>query len=126
MSSPMNSSSSKLSNLKLTPKIAGSILATLLVTSAVGFFINQRRIHIQSEDSFVDRLRKTDGMASTVRVFFSENVDTYVPKHQFKKTVQIPVVVAWTIARDYAESQGMKFSTPSSAPRNAKNKPDPF
>jgi hypothetical protein len=65
-------------------------------------------------------------MASKVRVFFSQNVETYVPNHEFKKKLQIPVVVAWTIARDYAESQGMKFSTPSLAPRNPHNRADPF
>jgi methyl-accepting chemotaxis protein len=115
-----------LNNLKLTPKIAGSILLTLIVTSAAGFFINQSRSHAQSEASFVDRLRKTDGMASAVRVFFSANVETYVPNHAFKTKSQIPVVVAWSIAREYAESQGMKFSTPSLAPRNPKNTPDKF
>jgi methyl-accepting chemotaxis protein len=113
-------------NLKLTPKIAGSIVVTLIATSAVSFFINQRRVNAQSEAFFVDRLRKTDGMASKIRTFFSANADTYVPKHEFKKIVQVPVVVAWTIAREYAESQGMKFSTPSLAPRNPKNTPDGF
>jgi hypothetical protein len=40
--------------LKLTAKIAGSILATLAITSGVGFLINQRRVNIQAEKSFVD------------------------------------------------------------------------
>src|SRR5271168_3167849 len=113
-------------NLKLTPKIAGSIAVTLALTSAIGFFIAQRRVNAQAEDAFVDRLRKTDGMASKVRVYFSQNVDTYVPNHEFKRLSQVPVVVAWTVAREYAETQGMKFSTPSGRPRNPKNSADKF
>ena len=113
-------------NLKLTPKIAGSIAITLLATSSVGFFVTQNRINRQAEEAFIDKLRKTDGMASAVRTYFSANVDVYVPNHEFKQAKQVPVVVAWNIAREYAESQGMKFSTPSSHPRNPKNAPDDF
>lgn len=115
-----------MSALKLTPKIAASIALTLLVTSGVGFFVTQNRINAQAQDAFVDKLRKTDGMASRVRTFFSANVDLYVPNHEFKQVKQVPVVVAWSIAREYAESQGMKFSTPSLQPGNPQNAPDDF
>ncbi len=115
-----------LNHMKLTPKIAGSIAITLLVTSIVGFFITQNRINTQAQDAFVDKLRKTDGMAGAVRTYFSSNVDVYVPNHEFKQVKQVPVVVAWSIARDYAESQGMKFSTPSLHPRNPQHAPDDF
>ncbi len=114
------------SNMKLTPKIAGSIAITLLITSSVGFFITRNRINQQAEDAFVDKLRKTDGMAGAVRTYFSSNVDVYVPNHEFKQVKQVPVVVAWNIARDYAESQGMKFTTPSLHPRNPQHAPDEF
>ena len=114
------------STMKLTPKIAGSIAITLLVTSSVGFFITQNRINTQAQDAFVDKLRKTDGMAGAVRTYFSANVDVYVPNHEFKQVKQVPVVVAWNVARDYAESQGMKFSTPSLHPRNPQHAPDEF
>jgi methyl-accepting chemotaxis protein len=117
---------SRWKSLKLTPKIAGSIGLTLVLTSACGFYIAQKRANSQAEDAFVDRLRKTDGMASKVRTYFSQNIETYVPKHKFKHISQVPVVVAWTVAREYAETQGMKFSTPSSKPRNPKNLPDKF
>jgi hypothetical protein len=60
-------------------------LVTLLVTSGIGFFITQNRINSQAEESFVDRLRKTDGMASKVRTFFSQNAETYVSNHNFKQ-----------------------------------------
>ena len=113
-------------NLKLTPKIAGSIAVTLLITSSVAFFVTQSRINTQAQDAFVDKLRKTDGMASAVRVYFSANVDLYVHNKEFKQVKQVPVVVAWSIARDYAESQGMKFSTPSLHPRNPDHTPDDF
>jgi methyl-accepting chemotaxis protein len=107
--------------LKLTAKIAGIILATLAITSTIGFLITERRVNAQAEASFVDRLRKTDGMATEVRTYFSQNVEDYVPHRKFKRLSQVPVVVAWTVAREYAESQGMKFSTPSLTPRNPKN-----
>jgi len=55
----------------------------------------------------VDRLRKTDGMAAEVRTYFSQNIENYVPHHKFKRISQVPVVVAWTVARDYAATQGM-------------------
>jgi methyl-accepting chemotaxis protein len=113
-------------NLKLTPKIAGSIAVTLLVTSVAGFFVTQNRINKQAEAAFVDKLRKTDGMADKALVFFSANIDLYVPNHQFKELKQVPVVVAWSVAREYAESQGMKFTTPSLHPRDPKNVADDF
>jgi methyl-accepting chemotaxis protein len=116
----------RLGRLKLTAKIAGLILTTLAVTSTVGFFLTNNRINSDAERSFVDRLRKTDGMAAEVRTYFSKNIEDYVPRHQFKRVSQVPVVVAWTVAREYAQSQGMKFSTPSLAPRNPKNTADSF
>lgn len=111
---------------KLTTKIAGSIAAMLFSTSLVGFFITRTRINGQAEEAFVDKLRKTDGMASNVRTYFSANVESYVPNHQFKESKQIPVVVAWNVAGDFAQSQGMKFSTPSLQPRNPQHAPDDF
>jgi methyl-accepting chemotaxis protein len=113
-------------NLKLTPRVAGSIALTLLITSTVGFFITQKRINSQAEDAFVDKLRKTDGMADRIRSYFSANVDNYVANRQFKDLNQVPVVVAWSIAREYAESQNMHFSTPSLQPREPKNAADAF
>jgi len=115
-----------LKNLKLTPKIAGSIALIITLTSLAGFFYARHRIDAQSEDVFLDKLRKTDGMATSIRVYFSKNIEIYTPNHNFTDTHQVPVVVAWTIARKYAESQGMSFSTPSLTPRNPKNTPDQF
>src|SRR5271169_2107606 len=112
--------------VKLTPKIAGLIGVTLTLTALGGVVITQRRINRQAEDAFVDKLRKTDGMASNMRTFFSSNVELYAPKHQFKDLKQVPVVVAWSVAREYAEGQGMRFSTPSLHPRNPRNKADEF
>ena len=113
-------------NLKLTPKIAGSIAITLLLTTSAGFFVTEHRINAQAQDAFVDKLRKTDGMASKIRTYFSANVDVYVPNREFKQAKQVPVVVAWNVTREYAESQGMKFSTPSLHPRNPQHAPDDF
>lgn len=107
-------------HLKLTPKIAGAIAIALTLTSVVAFFVAQHRINRQAEDAFLDKLRKTDGMASSVRVYFSANVDEYVPNHNFRHLKQVPVT------REYAESQGMKFSTPSLQPRNPAHTADSF
>jgi len=112
--------------LKLTSKIAGLIGVTLSLAALGGFFITQYRINQQAEEAFVDKLRKTDGMASNVRTFFSSNVDLYAPHHDFKNLKQVPVVVAWSVARQYAEAQGMQFTTPSLHPRNPRNTPDEF
>ncbi len=113
-------------NLKLTPKIGGFIAATLIFTSTAGFFITKHRVNKQQEAEFVDKLRKTDGMAGSLRTFFSANSEMYAPNHNFKTLKQVPVVVAWSVAREYAESHGMKFTTPSLTPRNPANTPDEF
>jgi methyl-accepting chemotaxis protein len=110
-----------LGKLKLTVKIAVPIFATLAVASGIGFLITQHRVNHQVEESFIDRLRKTDGMAKEVQAHFSRHIEDYVPHHKFKSITQVPVVVAWTVARQYAASQGMKFSTPSLTPRDPKN-----
>jgi len=115
-----------LNRLKLTPKIVGAIAITFFLTSTAGYLVTQRRVNKQAEDAFVDKLRKTDGMADAVRIYFSGNVDTYVANRQFKDLKQVPVVVSWSIARQYAESQGMQFTTPSLTPRDPKNSPDAF
>jgi hypothetical protein len=55
-------------------------------------------------------------MATEVRAYLSQNIENYVPRHKFKRISQVPVVVAWTVAREYAETSAMTFSTPSLAP----------
>ena len=114
------------SKLRLTAKIAGLIAVILSVTALLGLFITQHRINQQAEDAFVDKLRKTDGMASATRRFFSANTNIYAPNHDFKDLKQVPVVVAWSVARDYAQQQGMEFTTPSLHPRNPRNQADEF
>lgn len=112
--------------LRLTSKIAGLIAVALSVTALAGLYFTEHRINQQAEDAFVDKLRKTDGMASDVRAFFSKNSEIYAPNHDFKNLKQVPVVVAWSVAREYAEGQGMHFSTPSLHPRDPKNTADEF
>jgi methyl-accepting chemotaxis protein len=112
--------------LKLAPKIGILIAAALTVTTVAGFFITQRRMHRQAEEAFVNKLRETVDMANHMRAFFSANVETYAPRREFKDLKQVPVVAAWSVAREYAESQGMRFSTPSLHPRNPANNPDEF
>ena len=112
--------------IKLTGKIVGSIVATLAVTSAISFWITQRRVNQQAEEAFRDKVRQITGMAAATRIWFSENIDTMVPGRDFKHLSQVPVVVAWSVAQQYANAQDMEFHTPSLSPRNPKNQPDEF
>ncbi len=112
--------------MRLTGKIVGSIAATLVLTSAVSFWITQRRINRQAEEAFRDKVRQITGMAAATRNWFSENIDMMVPGKNFKTINQVPVVVAWSVAQRYAKSQDMEFHTPSLAPRDPKNQPDDF
>ena len=112
--------------MKLNGKILGSIALTLLLTSAVSFWITQRRVNQQAEEAFRDKVRQITGMAGATRVWFSDNIDTLVPGKNFKTLNQVPVVVAWSVARQYATSQNMEFHTPSLTPRNPKNQADDF
>jgi Protein of unknown function (DUF3365) len=115
-----------LSRMKLTGKIVGSIVATLLLTSAISFWISQRRVNAQAEEAFRDKVRQITGMAAATRTWFSENIETMVPGHNFRDLKQVPVVVAWSVAQQYAEKQNMTFHTPSLNPRDPKNQPDEF
>ena len=114
------------SRMKLNGKIQGAIAITLLVTSAVGFWFTQRRVNQQAEEAFRDKVRQITGMAGATRVWFSDNLETMVPGKNFRSLNQVPVVVAWSVARQYAAAQNMEFHTPALTPRNPKNEPDEF
>jgi methyl-accepting chemotaxis protein len=115
-----------LSKLKLSGKIVGTIVIVLVVTSLISFWITQRRINQQAEEGFRDKVRQITGMASTTQAWFSDNLDTLVPDHNFKSLNQVPVVAAWLVAEKYADKNNMKFRTPSLTPRDPKNQPDDF
>ncbi len=112
--------------LSLSLKIVGAISLVLLVTSGLSFWITRARVNSQAEDAFRDKVRQITGMASTTRVWFSEHIDTLVPNHDFKHLEQVPVVVAWKVAQQYAGSTGMEFRTPSLHPRDPVNQADEF
>ena len=112
--------------MKLNGKILGAIAITLVVTSGVSFWITQRRVNQQEEEAFRDKVRQITGMAGATRVWFSDNIETLVPGGNFKNLNQVPVVVAWSVARQYATAQKMEFHTPSLTPRDPKNQPDEF
>ena len=113
-------------NASLTLKIIGAIAATLMVTSAISFWITNSRVNRQQEEAFRDKVRQITGMAGATRNRFSENLDTMVPGENFQHIEQVPVVVAWKVAQEYAQKEGMEFKTPSLHPRNPKNAPDDF
>src|SRR5271165_6536472 len=115
-----------LKRMKLNAKILGAIAVALLLTSAVSFWITQRRVNQQAEEAFRDKVRQITGMAGATRAWFSDNLDTIVPGRNFKSLNQVPVVVAWSVARQYATAQNMEFHTPSLSPRDPKNQADEF
>ncbi len=115
-----------LTHMRLTAKIVATIVITLMVTSAISFWITQRRVNQQAEEAFRDKIRQITGMANTTRAWFSQNIDVLVPGQEFKHLEQVPVVVSWSVAQKYAESQDMTFHTPSLTPRDQKNQPDDF
>ena len=111
---------------KLTQKVVVSISAVLIVTSLASFWITRDRVNRQAEDAFRDKVRQITGMATATREWYSANLDSLVPNHDFKHLEQVPVVVAWKVAQQYAQSAGMEFKTPSPSPRDAHNSPDEF
>jgi len=102
------------------------ISLVLFVTSSISYWITVDRQNRQAEEAFRDKVRQITGMAAATRVWFSQNIDTFVPNHEFKHLEQVPVVVAWKVAQQYAEGAGMEFKTPSLSPRDPKNQPDDF
>jgi len=112
--------------MRLTGKIVGSIAVALTLTSAASYWITQHRINQQAEEAFRDKVRQITGMASTTRAWFSQNITTMVPGGNFKSVEQVPVVVAWNVAEQYVQGQGMEFHTSSLSPRDPKYQPDDF
>jgi methyl-accepting chemotaxis protein len=110
----------------LTQKVIVSVSAVLLVTSLLSFWVTRERVNRQAEDAFRDKLRQITGMASAAREWYSANLDKLVPNYDFKHLEQVPVVVAWKMAQQYAQGAGMEFKTPSPNPRDSRNSPDQF
>jgi methyl-accepting chemotaxis protein len=115
-----------LKKMKLSGKILGAIGLTLFLSSAGSFWNTQRRVNQQAEEAFRDEVRQITGMAGATRSWFSDNLDTLVPDKNFKSLNQVPVVAAWSVARQYATPQKMEFHTPSLTPRDPRNQPDEF
>jgi methyl-accepting chemotaxis protein len=114
------------SKWNLTQKVILAISAVLIVTSLLSFWVTRQRVNRQAEDAFRDKVRQITGMANAARTWYSENLDKLVPDREFKHIEQVPVVVAWKVAQQYAHSAGMEFKTPSLTPRNPANSPDDF
>jgi methyl-accepting chemotaxis protein len=112
--------------LSLAVKLVVGISLVLILTSALSFWITNARVNRQAEDAFRDKVRQITGMAGATRSWFSQNIDTLVPNHEFKHLEQVPVVVAWKVAQQYADKAGMEFKTPSLTPRNPHNQADEF
>jgi methyl-accepting chemotaxis protein len=112
--------------MKLRAKIVGSIVAALILTSGISFYITERRVNKQAEDGFLDKVRQITGMANATKSWHSEHIDSLVPDGKFTNLNQIPVVAAWRVAEQYTKAENMVFRTPSLQPRNPKNQADAF
>src|SRR5215470_1305672 len=99
--------------MRLSGKLVGAIVVTLAITSAVSYWITQRRINAQAEEAFRDKVRQITGMATETKDWYSTNIKEMVPSGKFENIHQVPVVVAWSVAQDYAEKNGFVFRTPS-------------
>lgn len=110
----------------LTLKLVLGVVLTLMITSGASLWYTAHKSDRQNEEAFRDKLRQITGMASSTRSWFSANVDTLVPGHDFKTLNQVPVVAAWSVAQQYVAANDMTFHTPSLRPRDPKNQPDDF
>jgi len=97
-----------LKRMKLTGKILGSIALTLLLTSAISFWITQRRVNKQADEAFRDEVRVFAGITSATSNWSSATVE-------FTDS-----------AKRYAEERHMTFRTPSLRPRDPKHQPAEF
>lgn len=88
----------------LTQKVVVSISAVLIATSLLSFWFTLQRVNRQADDAFRDKVRQITGMASATREWYSANLDKLVPNREFKNIEQVPVVVAWKVAQQYAQS----------------------
>lgn len=112
--------------MSLTQKVIVAVSLVLIVTSLASFWVTRQRVNQQAEDAFRDKVRQITGMANATRAWYAANLDKLVPNNDFKHIEQVPVVVAWRVAEEYAQSAGMEFKTPSPNPRNPRNTPDDF
>jgi len=112
--------------INLTQKVIISVAAVLIVTSLLSFWVTRARVNRQAEEAFRDKVRQITGMASATREWYSANLETLVPNREFRHLEQVPVVVAWKVAQQYAQSADMEFKTPSPNPRDSKNTADEF
>ncbi len=94
--------------MKLTAKILGSIVLTLLLTSAISFWITQRRVNQQADEAFRDEVRVVAGITSATSNWSSATVEFT------------------DIAKRYAAERHMSFRTPSLRPRDPKHQPTEF
>lgn len=97
-----------LKRARLTSKIVAAIVITLVLTSAVSFWITQRRVNQQAEEAFRDKVRQISGMAAATRDWSSNNSEVL------------------GITKQYAADQHMTFRMPSLHPRDAKDQPNEF
>ena len=110
----------------LAAKIVGAVVLAFLGAMAVNLWVTARRVNSQEEEAFRDKVRQIAGMAAATRAWYSKNINLFVPDRNFKKVEQVPVVVAWKVAQEYASAEGMQFSTPSLHPRDPHHAPDDF
>ncbi len=111
--------------MRLTSKFMLGVVAILAVTMLANLIMTSKRVNEHANEAFTDKLRQITGMALTVRDWASEHQDIYRSAKQSKdgkrSIMAVPVVQAWQITKEYANSMNIEFRTPSLAPRNPDN-----
>ncbi len=114
-----------LSKIRLTAKFMLGVAAILAVTLTANLIITNSHVNEQANEAFTDKLRQITGMALTVRDWSAEHQKIYRSDEQSeggkRDIASVPVVQAWQITQDYANSMNIEFRTPSLSPRNPDN-----
>ncbi len=111
--------------MRLTSKFMLGVVSILTVTMAANLILTNKRVNGHANEAFTDKLRQITGMALTVRDWASEHQEIYRSAKQSKdgkrSIMAVPVVQAWKITKEYANSMNIEFRTPSLSPRNPDN-----
>jgi len=115
-------------DFSLTTKFMIGAASILTIALAINLYISGSRINDQAEKAFADKLRQITGMAGETRAWAAAHQEVFraADENGERDINSVPVVMAWSIAREYASQNQVEFKTPSPSPRNPKNYPDEF
>lgn len=95
----------------LSFKVVGSIVFTLLITSAICFLVTQIRVNAQAQQAFNEKLGMLADLSGGTRIEGAADGGTSHP---------------WEVIQRYAQSEGYIFRKPARSPANPQDVPDDF